>query len=212
MTDAPDAPHAPRNRTRDLTQIAVFAGIVAALGVVPAITIPGPGVPITLQTLGVMLAGAVLGSKRGFSALLLFDVLVLAGLPLLAGGRGGLAVLASPTVGYFIGFPIAAFAVGWLVERFGNPFRILPGIVSTVVGGVFVLYIPGIIGVALMAKIGFGAAALSALAFLPGDLAKAVIAALIARGVHKAYPGLIQDRGHRRAEATETSAAPAVDA
>ena len=133
-----DAPLASRNRTRDLTQIAVFAGIVAALGVVPAITIPGPGVPITLQTLGVMLAGAVLGSKRGFSALLLFDVLVLAGLPLLAGGRGGLAVLASPTVGYFIGFPIAAFAVGWLVERFGNPFRILPGIVSTVVGGVFV--------------------------------------------------------------------------
>ena len=87
---------APRSTSRDLALIATFAGVVAALGLVPAFTPPGFAVPITAQSLGVMLAGAVLGARRGFLSLLLLLVLVAVGPPLLAGGRGGLGVFADP--------------------------------------------------------------------------------------------------------------------
>ena len=63
-----------------------------------------------------MLCGTVLGAKRGALAVVLFLALVAAGLPLLSGGRGGLGVFASPSVGYLIGFPIAAFVAGWVVQ------------------------------------------------------------------------------------------------
>ena len=74
-------------KTRDLAYIALFAAITAVLGLLPAVPVPAVPVPITAQTLGVMLAGAVLGARRGFLALLLFLALVAIGLPLLAGGR-----------------------------------------------------------------------------------------------------------------------------
>ncbi|MEL6321465.1 MAG: biotin transporter BioY, partial [Cyanobacteria bacterium J06626_14] len=73
--------------TRDLVYIAVFAALVAALGLIPPIPLPFIPVPITAQSLGVMLAGAILGARRGACALLLFLVLVAIGFPLLSGGR-----------------------------------------------------------------------------------------------------------------------------
>jgi biotin transport system substrate-specific component len=93
---------------RWLAHVAIFTGIIAVLGLVPALPIPGMPVPITLQTLGVMLAGAVLGARKGGASVLLFLALVAIGLPLLAGGRGGLGVFAGPSVGFLIGWPIAA--------------------------------------------------------------------------------------------------------
>jgi len=93
-------------KTKDLAYIALFAAITAVLGLVPAIQV-GP-VPITAQTLGVMLAGSILGARRGFLSQLLFLVLVAIGLPLLASGTGGLAVFAGPTAGYLISAPISA--------------------------------------------------------------------------------------------------------
>src|SRR5688572_15289657 len=95
-------PTAPREetavKTRDLAYIALFAAIIAVLGTIPAIPV-GP-VPITAQTLGVMLAGGVLGARRGFLSVLLFLVLVAVGLPLLASGAGGLAPFVGTSAGY----------------------------------------------------------------------------------------------------------------
>ena len=174
-----------------LALIAVFVGIIAALGLVPAIAIPGIAVPITLQTLGVMLAGAVLGRWRGTAAVLVFLLLVAIGLPLLAGGRGGLGVFFGPSAGFLIGFPVAAFVIGWLTERF-NTARSLPkGIAVNIIGGIVVLYAFGIAGMALVLHLSLPQAATAALVFLPGDLVKAVLAAVIARGVHRALPGLL---------------------
>ena len=73
-------------RTRDLAHIALSAAITTALGSAPAISV-GP-VPITAQTLGVMLAGSAPGARRGSLSQLLLLVLVAVGLPLLAGGPG----------------------------------------------------------------------------------------------------------------------------
>ena len=73
--------------TRDLALVAAFAALIAALGVVPALQILPVGAPITAQTLGVMLAGSVLGARRGALAVTTFLVLVAAGLPLLPPSR-----------------------------------------------------------------------------------------------------------------------------
>ena len=92
---------------KNIAYIALFAALIAVLGLIPKITLAF-GVPITAQSLGVMLCGTVLGARRGALAVLLFLALVAMGLPLLAGGRGGLGVFASPTVGFLIGFPVAS--------------------------------------------------------------------------------------------------------
>jgi biotin transport system substrate-specific component len=186
---------------RNAALVAVFAGFVAALGIVPAFTPPGFTVPITAQSLGVMLAGAILGARRGFAALALFLALVAIGLPLLAGGRGGLGVFVTPSAGFLVGWPLAAFVIGWLTERGGAPYRLGWGLVANVVGGIVVLYAIGIAGIALVAGISVGAAAVSTWIFVPGDLVKAAVAALVARGVHSAYPGLIARRREKEPSA-----------
>lgn len=182
-----------RLSARDTAMVAVFAGVVAALGVVPPIAVTGSAVPITAQSMGVMLAGAILGARRGFWSLLLFVALVTVGLPLLAGGVGGLGVYATGRAGFLLGFPFAAYAVGWLAERTASPYRLIPGLAGNVVGGILVLYAFGTLGLATVGRLGLSEALVGLLLYLPGDLMKAVVAALIARGVHAAYPGLLRD-------------------
>lgn len=190
----------PASPARDAAVVAVFAGIVAALGVVPAFQPPGFSVPITAQSLGVMLAGAVLGARRGFLALTLFLALVAVGLPLLAGGRGGLGAFAGPSVGFLVGFPVAAWVVGWLTEKGPVPYRLPWGVVANVLGGVVVLYAAGSLGMAAVTGLSVPAAVVATWVYLPGDLVKAVVAAVVARGVHAAYPGLVRARGRRAEE------------
>jgi biotin transport system substrate-specific component len=177
--------------SRDLALVATFAGVVAALGLVPAFAPPGFSVPITAQSLGVMLAGAILGARRGASAVLLFLVLVAVGLPLLAGGRGGLGVFVTPSVGFLVGWPVAAFLIGWLSERGGSTYRLPWGVVANILGGIVVMYAAGIAGISAVTGLSVQAATVSTWVFVPGDLLKAVLAAVVARGVHAAYPGLL---------------------
>ena len=196
-------PTRPRLPARDVSLVVIFAGLVAALGLVPAIPVPVIPVPVTAQTLGVMLAGAVLGARRGFLALVLFCALVLLGLPLLAGGRGGLAVLAGPSVGFFLGFPFAALVTGWLSERmlFGGVYRLGAGIVAALGGGVVVEYVAGVAGFIAVT----GASPVPVLVFLPGDVAKAVVTAVVARAVHAARPGLLRERSREDAPSSITA-------
>jgi biotin transport system substrate-specific component len=112
-------------------------------------------------------------------------------------------VFATPSVGFLLGWPVAAFVVGWLTERGGPSYHLLWGIVSNILGGIVVLYAAGIAGIVLVSGVSVQAATVSTWVFLPGDLVKAVLAALVARGVHAAYPGLL---GSRRAPRKEPSA------
>ena len=181
----------PRTPARDVALIATFTGIVAVLGLIPAFYPFGTTVPITAQSLGVMLAGAVLGARRGGLSLVLLLVLVAAGLPLLAGGTGGIGVFFTPRVGFLLGWPVAAFVTGWLTERGGPVYKLTWGVVANVVGGIVVLYAFGIVGIAAVAGMSISAATVSTWIFIPGDAVKAVLAAVVARGVHAAYPGLL---------------------
>jgi len=176
-------------RVNDIVYIALFAAITAVLGLVPPVTLPVIPVPITAQFLGVMLAGSILGASRGGLALLLFIGLVAAGLPVLAGGRGGLGVLLfSPSAGFLLAFPISAFVIGWLTERFWQRLDVVRSFLINVVGGIGVVYALGIPGVALMGDLGLVQAAAGSAVFIPGDIIKAGIAALAAVFVRRGYP------------------------
>lgn len=182
---------------RDLSLTATFAGVMAALGAVPAFTPGAFPVPITAQSMGPMLAGAIIGRRRGAASQLLFLALVAIGLPLLAGGRGGLSAFAGPSVGYLVGFPVAAWAVGWLTEKYGAPYAVRWGVVANILGGIVVLYALGIPGTAWRGGVSLDAAIVGSGWFVVGDCAKAVIAAFVAYGVHAAYPGLLPVRRSR---------------
>ena len=182
---------ARRLPARDLALVAVFAALIAAMGLAPPLYVFGSPVPITLQTLGVMLAGAVLGARRGALAVLVLLALVAAGLPLLSGGRGGLAVFAGPTAGYLVGWPIGAAVVGWLAER--RPARgVLPWMVAAcAIGGIGVVYLFGIpVSAFVTGTSGVLATAVAALVYLPGDALKALVAGSVAVAVHRGYPVL----------------------
>lgn len=177
---------------RNLTHIALFAALIAVLGLVPKIDLAA-GVPITAQSLGIMLCGTVLGARRGALAVILFLVLVAAGLPLLSGGRGGLGVFASPSVGFLIGFPVAAFVTGWMMERT----TLAPGVAATaasVIGGIGVLYVFGIIGISVMLDKTLTEASYLAFAFLPGDAVKVVLAGMITQSLARMRPASLLSR------------------
>lgn len=178
--------------------IATFAGLIVVLGLVGTLYAFGAVVPITAQTLGVMLAGAILGWKRAVAAVLVVLALCAAGLPVLAGGRGGLGVFASPTVGYLLGWTVGAAVVGWLVQRRLPRPPLWWLVLACVIGGVGGIYLIGIPGVALRTNVPLAVAAKSALVFLPGDLIKAVVAAVVAGAVHRASPGVTPRLGRAR--------------
>lgn len=193
----------PSSRTRDIALTATFAAFIAVLGLVPAFAPFGFPVPITLQTLGVMLVGAVLGPRRAAAAVSFFVLLVALGLPLLAGGRGGLGVFAGPSAGYVVGFPVAAYVIGALVYRRGAPYSFAYGLMSIIFGGIVVLYAIGVPVTAWRAGIPLTAAMAGSALFLVGDLAKAVLAAVVAGAVHRADPRLLPPRSSRRAATPE---------
>ncbi|HYH25115.1 MAG TPA: biotin transporter BioY [Blastococcus sp.] len=175
-------------KSRDLAYIALFAAITAVLGLLPPVPVPGIPVPVTAQTLGVMLAGSVLGARRGGLALLTFLVVVAVGAPLLSGGRGGLAVFVGPSAGYLYSWPIAAFVIGLLTQLAWRRFNLAWAMVANLVGGIAVIYAIGIPFTALFGDVSLKASAIGALAFIPGDLVKAVAASVVAVAVRRAYP------------------------
>src|SRR5699024_6114666 len=106
------APHRPR--LQDAGLVLAGTGVVALLA---QITIPLPLVPITGQTLGVILVGAALGSRRGAAALLTYLLVGVAGAPVFAEFSGGPASVLSPSFGFILGFVPAAFVDGWFAGR-----------------------------------------------------------------------------------------------
>lgn len=151
--------------------------LLIALSAQAAIPLPFSPVPITFQTLVVLLAGAVLGSRLGTLSVLTYLAEGAVGLPFFAKGGGGLAYFRGVTAGYLIGFVVAAFVVGLLVERgFGRKFN--TAVLAMLVGNV-VIYCFGvpwlkmILNTTLHEALGFGL-----FPFIPGDLYKIGIASV----------------------------------
>lgn len=175
----------------DLAYIAVFAALIIVLAFVyiPSGT---PGVPIVLQNAAIILAGLILGARRGFLATALFLFIGLIGLPVLAGGRTTLAALAGPTAGYLVGYLVAAFLAGLIAYRAPRKNRgamigvfLLAGLV-----GLLSMYVFGVFGLMLRAQMDFGAAVVAQAPFVIPDLIKTAVMVFIAVGVHAAFPQL----------------------
>ncbi len=157
-----------------------YASLFAALVAVGAyIEIPLPLVPITLQVLFVLLAGAMLGAKWGSLSMVVYVLLGLVGLPVFSGGSSGLGVILGPTGGYIFGFIIAAFVVGYLSDKKGIS-SILWNTVHMVVG-LSMIFLLGATYLMHVADLSIpGAVAAGILPFIPGGIIKILLAAFIA--------------------------------
>ena len=182
--------------TRDLARIAVFAAIIAALGLLAPISVPGL-VPITAQTLGVILAGTVLGPRRGAAAVAVFLVLVFIGLPLLSGGYGGAGVFAGVSAGYLIGWIPGAFVVGAIAYGGSGPVRWWRVAIGGLVGGIIVVYFFGIPVQSAVSALPLGQTILTSLVFLPGDIVKVALATALTIALWRAYPPVFGSRAAR---------------
>ena len=181
--------------SRSLAYIALFAALMAVFGLIPKIDLPF-GVPITLQSLGVMLAGCLLGPRRGFLAIALFLLAVALGLPLLSGGRGGLSVFVGSTSGFLFGWVFGAFVCGLTMRVLARRLSGSTGagllavaFLSSVIGGIVVVYALGIVGLSWVAHMSLSKAALAMLVFIPGDLIKCAICAMVVQTVMRGMPG-----------------------
>ena len=189
-----------RLSSRDLALVASFAALIAVLGLPGGIQVFGNAVPVTLQTLGIMLAGSLLGWKRASLSVLVLLVLVAAGLPLLSGGRGGLAVFVGPSAGYLVGWVLGAAVIGWLVQTRLPAYPMWWGALANVAGGIAAVYLVGILVQAAVTGTSVLAAATLSLVFLPGDALKVVIATAVASAVHRGYPGITERIGTRKSQ------------
>ncbi len=167
-------------QTKTLVFMALFIAIIAVTGIIPAIPIPVIAVPITLQTLGIMLTGSLLGAKKGFVATLAFVLIVAAGAPFLAGGTGGLGVLLGPTGGYVMSWPIGALVIGLFTDRIrAGEKGYLKLIIGHILGGIVVIYAGGILFYSYVTHTPILADALGNIAFLPGDSIKIILSIVI---------------------------------
>jgi len=166
----------PRARIRKMAYAALFAALMAAGA---WISLPLPYVPLTLQTLFVLIAGAVLGPYFGALATLVYVLLGLIGLPVFARGQAGLGVLAGPTGGYLVGFFLCAIVVGLLAKvKPGHRFLWLCLAMAL---GTGVIYLCGAAWLAFTAHLSLEAAFIAGvLPFVPGDILKIICGAAVA--------------------------------
>lgn len=156
--------------------LVVAGSLLVALLAQFAVPLPFSPVPVTGQTLAVLMVGMLLGSRRGSLALLTYLAEGAVGLPVLAGGAAGLARLTGPTGGYLIGFVAAAFLVGWLAER-GWDRRPGTTLLAMLLGNA-VIYVCGLPWLAHFVG-GERVLSLGLLPFLAGDLGKALLAMVL---------------------------------
>ncbi|MCU1441082.1 MAG: biotin transporter BioY [Rhodoglobus sp.] len=168
----------PRTAVVNIVSVVLGAGLVGALA---QVSIPLWPVPITGQTLGVLVVASLLGLWRGVSAMVLYAAAGAAGLPWFSDASSGVSVILGPTGGYILGFIVAAALTGWLAQRNWDR-KILGGIVAFLAGSVsvFALGLPwlaAVLGLTLEQTLEFGL-----YPFIIGGVIKAVVAAGLIRG------------------------------
>lgn len=160
----------------EMALIAVMAAVTCIMGPL-SIPIPFSLVPISLTNLAVYLAIYVLGCRRGTLSYLVYLLLGLVGMPVFSGFTGGVGKLFGPTGGYLLGFIFMALICGWAIDHFSC--KLVPSFAGMLLGTV-VCYAFGTAWLAYQAGLTFVAAlAAGVLPFIPGDLAKMVIAAVL---------------------------------
>ena len=176
-------------RTRSMVYCALFTALIA---IGAFIRIPVPVVPFTLQYLFTMLAGLLLGAKRGAVSVAVYMLLGLAGLPIFTEG-GGIGYIFRPSFGYIIGFCVGAYVTGLFAERLQKPS--FGGYLWANLAGLAIVYAFGMVyyyficNYVLGTPIGVWPLVLYCFILaVPGDLALSVLGALIAQRVRPLSP------------------------
>jgi biotin transport system substrate-specific component len=173
-------------------KLALALGMAALTGLLAQVRIllPWSPVPLTGQTLAVLLAGVALGKWWGGISMAIYAGLGMAGVPWFQGLNGGLAYLAGPTGGYVIGFILAALFLGYFTDRYVRSRRFLSMLGLMLCASLILIYVPGLLQLGLWLNLVKGEPVtlggllmMGAVPFIAGDIIKAVAAALIARGV-----------------------------
>lgn len=152
-------------------RLLVQAGLMAALiavGALIALPVPGIPVPIVLQTFFIYITGLLLGARWGTVAVAVYLIAGACGLPVFAGGSGGVARLAGPTGGFLVGFVPGVAVIGALADRL----RGAAGDLAAMAGGTVVIYLPGVLWLAQVTGMSPIAAAAAMVPFLAGDALK----------------------------------------
>ena len=156
--------------------IIIIGSVFVALSSQLAFYLPFSPIPITGQTFAVLFIGAVLGSRRGGLSLALYVLEGLIGLPVFAGGTGGMAILFGPTAGYLVGFIPAAILVGYLLEKGFSRNRI--SMFFALLFGSIVIYLFGVFR--LLSFVEYEKVFMLGIApFLVGDVIKTVLAPIL---------------------------------
>ena len=169
---------------KNMVYVALFAALMIVMGTVPAIPLSFVPAPITIQTLGVMLAGAILGPRLGALSQIVFLMLIAVGVPGLSSGHGGFSVFLGPTAGFLISWPIAAFVIGFILER-AKKVNYANAFLANFIGGVIVIYAIGIPVMSFVTNTPILAAIKGSLIFIPGDLVKVIISTILATRISR---------------------------
>ncbi len=174
--------------TRNLVLAALFAALLAIGG---QLAIPIGPVPITLQTLVVMLVGAILGARWGAISVLVWILLAAVGVPVLSGASSGLATLFGPTGGYIFGFLLSSFVIGWIIHRW-KLVKLWQLLIVFLLAGTLLINLVGFPWLLVSLKVPFSTSFFyqSFVIFLPGDIIKAILAAIITVSLYKSMPQL----------------------
>jgi biotin transport system substrate-specific component len=174
--------------------MALLVGLIAQA----RIQLPWSPVPLTGQTFGVLLAGVLLGRWWGGVSLAIYGGLGMAGVPWFTGMGSGLAYIAGPTGGYIIGFIAASLFLGHFTDKYVRSRSFLPMLGLMLIANFVLIYVPGLIQLGIWLNFIKGAPvslisllSVGAIPFIAGDVTKAVLAAVIARGV---TPGVAFDK------------------
>lgn len=160
-----------------LLYIAMMATIIVILGFIPAIPLGFIPVPIVLQNLGIMLAGALLGWKRGTLSILLFYLVGMI-IPTFSGSTL-FAVFAGPTAGYVVAWFFVPILVHLILKVFKKPLFI-GYLVAILIGGVLFVDVVGACYLSAYMHMPLMTSLLSNLVFIPGDTIKAIVASIVA--------------------------------
>jgi biotin transport system substrate-specific component len=166
-----------KSKTAAVVEVAALVSLTSLAAQV-AIYLPFTPVPLTLQTFVILLGAAAVGAQRAAIAQSAYLALAIAGLPIMADGKGGLAAVYGATSGYLVGFIFASIAVGYLAKNLSTN-KFLKVFFGYVVGSI-TIYIFGVIGLIIYAEISLiSALMVGVVPFIIGDIVKAIVAGVL---------------------------------
>jgi len=170
--------------------IMLLCALFAALSAVTAqIILPIGPVPISFTHVSIFIAAGLLGARYGTLSQLVYILLGAMGVPVFAGFMGGMGIITGPTGGFIVGYIGCAFVVGTLISRFGTSYKVL---FPAMYAGWITSYAFGIPWLMHITGMNLTAALLSCVPFLPGDLLKTIISAVVINRLHPVVKNMIK--------------------